>query len=145
VRSRLKPRLIFSRSIETLVREKVEVPRYFRLAVLILRSINGHNWTLVAIVERTLSTKTRALLDALLIQETPNEDIVPGKTSAYRLTLMKKLSQSTKPSKVKERSGDLALVERLYQSLKPEWMNWRSTMTAFSTMPTASSKPSSFN
>ena len=119
VRSQLKPRLIFSRSVETLVREKVEVPRYFRLAVLILRTINSHNRRLVAIVERTLSAETRALLDALLIQETANEDIVPGKTSAYRLTLMKKLSQSTKPSKVKERAGDLALVERLYQSLKP--------------------------
>ena len=119
VRSQLKPRLIFSRSVETLVREKVEVPGYFRLAVLILRTINSHNRRLVAIVERTLSAETRALLDALLIQETANEDIVPGKTSAYRLTLMKKLSQSTKPSKVKERVGDLALVERLYQSLKP--------------------------
>jgi hypothetical protein len=32
---------------------------------------------------------------------------------------MKKLSQSTKPLKVKERAGDLVLVERLYQSLKP--------------------------
>ena len=32
---------------------------------------------------------------------------------------MKKLSQSTKPSKVKERAGDLALVERLYRSLRP--------------------------
>ena len=115
VRSQLKPRLIFSRSVETLVREKVEVPGYFRLAVLILRTINSHNRRLVAIIERTLSAETRALLDALLIQETAN----PGKTSAYRLTLMKKLSQSTKPSKVKERAGDLALVERLYQSLKP--------------------------
>jgi hypothetical protein len=54
-----------------------------------------------------------------LIQEAAKEVIAPGKTSAYRLTLMKKLSQSTKPSKVKERAGDLALVERLYQSLKP--------------------------
>ena len=54
-----------------------------------------------------------------MIQETANEHIVPGKTSAYRLTLMKKLSQSTKPSKVKERASDLALVEILYQSLKP--------------------------
>jgi Domain of unknown function (DUF4158) len=119
VRSQLKPRLIFSRSVETLVREKVEVPGYFRLAVLILRTINGHNRTLVAIVERTLSEETRAQLAALLIRETTNQAIAPARTSAYRLTLMKKLSQSTKPSKVKERAGDLALVERLYQSLKP--------------------------
>ena len=99
--------------------EKVEVPGYFRLAVLILRTINSHNRTLVAIVERTLTDETRALLDALLIQDTAGETIAPRKTSAYKLTLMKKLSQSTKPSKVKERAGDLALVERLYQSLQP--------------------------
>ena len=91
VGSQLKPQLIFSRSIEVLVREKVEVPGYFRLAVLILRTINSHNRTLVAIVERTLTDETRALLDVLLIQDTADETIAPGKTSAYKLTLMKKL------------------------------------------------------
>jgi Domain of unknown function (DUF4158) len=86
VRSQLKPRLIFSRSVETLVREKVEVPGYFRLAVLILRTINGYNRTLVAIVERMLSEETGGLLDTLLIQEATNEAGAPAKTSAYRLT-----------------------------------------------------------
>jgi hypothetical protein len=46
-------------------------------------------------------------------------DTVPGKTSAYKLTLMKKLSQSTKPSKVKERVVDLSLVGGLYDQLSP--------------------------
>jgi Domain of unknown function (DUF4158) len=119
VRSHLKPRLLFSRCIEVLVREKVEVPVYFRLASLILWTINRHNRALVAIVERMLTDEMRALLDALLIQETDDEAAAPGKTSAYKLTLMKKLSQSTKPSKVKERVADLDLVEKLYQSLIP--------------------------
>jgi TnpA family transposase len=118
-RSHLKPRLLFSRSIEALIREKVEVPVYFRLASLILWAINRHNRALVAIVERTLTDEMRALLDALLIQEADDEAAAPGKTSAYKLTLMKKLSQSTKPSKVKERVADLDLVEKLYQSFKP--------------------------
>ncbi len=119
VRSHLKPHLLFSRCIEVLIREKVEVPVYFRLASLILWAINRHNRTLVAIVERTLTDEMRALLDALLIQEAGDDAAEPGKTSAYKLTLMKKLSQSTKPSKVKERVADLDLVEKLYQSLKP--------------------------
>ena len=38
----------------------------------------------------------------------------PGKTSAYKLTLIKKLSESTRPSKVKERVADLDLVGGLY-------------------------------
>ena len=118
VQSQLKPHLLFARCLEVLVREKVEVPGYFRLAALILRAINGHNRTLVARVERTLTAETRALLDALLIQETTDEASAPGRTSAYQLTLLKKLSQSTKPSKVKERVVDLALVEELYQALQ---------------------------
>jgi hypothetical protein len=119
VRSQLKPKLILSRCVEVLVREKVEVPSYFRFAALILSAINSHNRTLVATVERMLTEDTRALLDTLLTQEAVDETSVPGKTSAYKLTLMKKLSQSTKPSKVKERVADLSLVEGLYQSLKP--------------------------
>ena len=47
-------------------------------------------------------------------------DTVPGKTSAYKLTLMKKLSQSTKPSKVKERVADLDLGSRPLPSTEPD-------------------------
>ena len=43
----------------------------------------------------------------------------PGKTSAYKLTLVKKLSESTRPSKVKERVADLDLVGGLYHQLSP--------------------------
>ena len=119
VQSQLKPQLLFARCLELLVREKVEIPSYFRLAALILRAINGHNRTLVARVEQTLTAETRALLDGLLIQETIDEASAPSRTSAYKLTLLKKLSQSTKPSKVKERVADLALIEELYQALQP--------------------------
>ena len=118
VRSHLKPHLLFARCLEVLVREKVEVPVYFRLASLILWAINRHNRALVTIVEGTLTDEMRDLLDVLLRQATDDEGSPPGKTSAYKLTLLKKLSQSTKPSKVKERVADLALVEKLYQALQ---------------------------
>ncbi len=119
VRSQFKPKLLFARCLEILVREKVEVGSYFSLAALILRATNSHNRALIAIVERTLSAQTRVLLDALLVQEGTEETGTPGRTSAYKLTLLKKLSQSTKPSKVKQRVADLALIEELYQALKP--------------------------
>lgn len=119
VRSHRKPHLLFARCLEILVREKVEVPVYFRLASLILWAINRHNRALVALVEATLTDEMRVWLDALLRQETGEEDSTPGRTSAYKLTLLKKLSQSTRPSKVKERVADLALVEKLYQALQP--------------------------
>lgn len=61
----------------------------------------------------------RALLDQLLTQEPVESTDTPGKTSAYKLTLMKKLSQSSKPSKVKERVADWVVVRALYHHLTP--------------------------
>jgi hypothetical protein len=119
VQSHLKPKLIFSRAVEVLVRDKVEVPGYFPLAALILTAINQHNRRLTATVETLLTSETRALLDALLLQEATEEGSPPGKTVAYKLTSMKKLSQSTKPSKVKERVADLKLVQERFRLLKP--------------------------
>ena len=119
VKSQIKPKVIFFRAIDLLVREKVEVPSYFRLAALILRAINHHNRALVATVEHLLTPDTQALLDSLLQREAADADSPPGKTSAYKLTGLKKLSQSTQPSTVKERVTDLALIEKSYRSLQP--------------------------
>jgi TnpA family transposase len=119
VKSHLKPKLIFSRALEVLVREKVEVPGYFPLAALILTAINQHNRQLTATVELLLTPATRALLDALLLQEGTDEASTPGSNAAYKLTLMKKLSQSTKPAKVKERVADLKMVDERFRLLKP--------------------------
>lgn len=117
VRSQTKPKVIFWRCVDVLIREKIEVPGYFPIAGQILSAIKIHNQTLAATIERTLDTATQTLLDDLLTQEPLAGDTVPGKTSAYRITLMKKLSQSTKPSKVKERVADLGLIRNLYHQL----------------------------
>ena len=86
---------------------------------LILGAISRRSQELAAIVEQTLTQDVQALLESLLTQEPLEGTSVPGKTSAYKLTLMKKLSQSTKPSKVKERVADLDLVQGLYRQLGP--------------------------
>src|ERR1035441_10132808 len=59
VQSHLKPKLIFSRAVEVLVRDKVEVPGYFPLAALILSAINQHNRRLTATIEALLTPETR--------------------------------------------------------------------------------------
>jgi hypothetical protein len=117
VRSQVKPKVIFWRGIDVLVHEKIEVPGYTRLTKLILGAINRRSRELAAIIERSLTRGVRTLLDDLLTQEPVQGTSVPGKTSAYKLTLMKNLSQSTKPSKVKERVADLGLVQGLYDQL----------------------------
>ena len=58
-------------------------------------AISRRSQELAAIVKQTLTQDVRALLESLLTQEPVEGTSVPGKTSAYKLTLMKKLSQST--------------------------------------------------
>ncbi|HEX5481353.1 MAG TPA: DUF4158 domain-containing protein, partial [Terriglobia bacterium] len=117
VRSQIKPKAIFWRCVDALIHEKIEVPGYFPIGGQILNVMKTHNRTLAATVERTLGTATRKVLDDLLTQKPLTGDTVPGKTSAYKLTLMKQLSQSTKPSKIKERMADWELVRGLYHQL----------------------------
>jgi hypothetical protein len=119
IRSQLKPKLILLRCVDVLIREKVEVPSYFRLSELILSAANSRKKDLATVIERTLAEDTRTLLDTLLIQQIPIDGTAPGKTTAYKVRLMKKLSQSTRPAKVKERVADLNLVEDLYYRLGP--------------------------
>jgi hypothetical protein len=119
VHSQVKPKVIFWRCVDILVRERIEVPGYTRLTKLILGAINRRSQELASIIEHALTQDVRALLDSLLTQEPVEGKDTPGKTSAYKLTLMKRLSQSTKPSKVKERVADLDLVRDLYHQLRP--------------------------
>ena len=120
VRSQLKPRLIFWRCVDLLIQEKVQVPSYFRLAELILDAINQRQKELAAILEQKLPAEARELLDALFVQSTSlDSEPIVSKTAAYKLTLLKKLSQSTKPGKIKERVADLGLIEGLYHRLQP--------------------------
>jgi TnpA family transposase len=88
------------------------------LTRLILDAFRRQKQELAATIERTLGQEAREILDGLLKQEPVEGKETPGRTSAYKLTLLKKLSQSTKPSKVKERVADLDLVRGLYHQLR---------------------------
>jgi len=114
VRSQLKPKLIFYRAIDLLIREKTAVPGYYRLSQLILRSLNAHKKRLIEIVEKHLSREDRTLLDSLL--EKPSDDDT-SLGHRYRLTLLKKCSQSTRPAKIRETIADFQLLHRLHARL----------------------------
>ena len=119
VRSQLKPRLIFWRCVDLLIGEKVQLPGCFTLTDLITAAINRRKETLAAILRQQLHAEPRQALEALFEQTPLAGEEQPGQTSAYRLTLLKKLSQSTRPSKIKERVADLLLIEGLYQQFQP--------------------------
>jgi hypothetical protein len=77
--SQLKPKLILLRCVDVLIREKVEVPSYFRLSERILSATNSRKKDLATVIERALAEDTRTLLDTLLIQEIPIDGMAPGR------------------------------------------------------------------
>lgn len=113
MRSQLKPKLIFWRCVDVLICERVQIPAYFQLSELILKAVNQRRKELTAVIRQELNMEEKSLLDGLFTQETDSPH------ARYKLTLLKKLSQSTKPTQIKERAADLLYVAELYDSLKP--------------------------
>ena len=120
VQTQLKPKLIFLRCIDFSISQRIQVPNYHRLTDLILSALNQRKQDLSALIESELTSETKYLLEALFVQ-TPATDVntTPSKTTRYKLTLLKKLSQSTRPTRVKERVNDLAYLAELYERLSP--------------------------
>jgi len=97
--------------------KKIALPSYNALASLIVDGVGLHQRTLTQIIDGCLTEGQRGKLDKLLEKE-------PGGTNAeegwrYRITLLKKPYQSTRPSKVKANLADLDILQAHYLELKP--------------------------
>jgi len=111
-----QPKQILIEIIQILSREKIEVPSYNILADLIITAISQHKHTLSKIIHHGLNEKQRNKLDALLEKENDN---TTTEGWHYRLTLLKRPSQSTLPTKIKTNLADLETLQTLYLDLKP--------------------------
>ena len=105
-RTHLKPRLVFDRCVDFLIQRRVQIPRSGTLLELIRSGLQAHKEELVALMNAHLTDETRVLLDDLFT--TPDEQ------NRYRLTLLKKLSQSTKPTRIKEAIVDFETLAALH-------------------------------
>jgi TnpA family transposase len=112
MRSQIKPKLIFWHCIDILIRERVQIPPYFQLSELILKAVNQRRKELTVVIRRELSAEAKSLLNGLFIQEADTP------YARYKLTLLKKFSQSTKPTQIKERTYDFLYISELYANLK---------------------------
>jgi len=108
-RMHLKPRLIFGRCVDFLIQHRVQVPTAHRLTDLIRAGLHDCNTELVALMDKQLPDPARSLLDDLFT--------APDDQNRYRLTLLKKLSQSISPTKIKEAVADFETLSDLHQQL----------------------------
>ena len=108
-RTHLKPRLIFDRCVDFLVQRRVQVPRSGILLELIRSGLPAHKADLIDLMETKLTADTRSLLDSLFT--------TPEDQNRYRLTLLKKLSQLTKPTKIREAIANYETLNTLHNQL----------------------------
>lgn len=108
-RTYLKPRLIFDRCVDYLIQRRVQVPRSGVLLELTRSGLQSRKTELIARMDAHLTDDARALLDKLFT--------TPDDQNRYRLTLLKKLSQSARPTKIKEAIADFETLSDLHDQL----------------------------
>ena len=114
----LKPKLIFWRCLDLMARDRAQLPGEHRLTALIAAALQRRKQQLVRRLEQLMTADLRDRLDDLFVQVTPAADgAEPGRTSRYRLTLLKKLSQSTKTSEIRQRTSDLLELKDMHAGL----------------------------
>lgn len=109
-RMHLKPRLIFDRCIDFLIQCRKQVPTVRSLTDMIRAGLHERKMELVVLMDFHLTDEARTLLDELF---TASDD-----QNRYCLTLLKKLSQSTKPTRIKESISDFEILAALYSQLE---------------------------
>jgi Domain of unknown function (DUF4158) len=116
IRVQLRPKLVLLEIIQVLTVKKIAIPSYNVLADLIIAALNSYQGTLSKIIEASLTENQRTNLDTLLEKE-PSNSTEEG--WRYRLTLLKKPNQSTRPAKIRANLADLDTVQTLYLDLMP--------------------------
>jgi TnpA family transposase len=116
VRSQLRPKVIFVQLLTLLETRKTEIPSAYTLTELITKISQQHQHQLTHTLEAHLLPTHRALLDALLDKQEALWQPEP-QVQRYKLTLLKRFSQSTKPASIKANIEDLRVLRPLYQEL----------------------------
>jgi len=118
VRSQIRPKIIFLHALDMLARRKTETPSASKLTELLTGEMRRHKHTLTAVIQAQLPSELRELLEALLDKPEPYT-VPPPQVQRFKLTLLKQLSQSTKPSKIQATLEDWQTLRMLHDDLTP--------------------------
>jgi len=114
--SHVKPKEIFVALIEYLRRHHIEIPSYHALSNIIIVEIQKHKNDLIATIEKHLSEEKRRMLDTLMEKIVDEESATV--MNRYRLTWLKKSSQSLRPGKIHNNIEDLMMLQELYLQIE---------------------------
>lgn len=119
--NQMKPRFMFMSLVDFLRGEMTEVPGYNTLCEVITNALRQFEKELLSLIEKHISSQEKYFLNELLkvneeylIEE--NRDL---KIKRYRITLLKKSSQSTKPARIRENINDMECLKTLFGNIEP--------------------------
>jgi hypothetical protein len=117
----MKPRFMFLSMIDFLKAQKIEIPGYHVFEEIITDSLRFFEKSLIEKIQKRLSAEEKQILDQLLEigEEYTDGEKQDSEIKRYKLTLLKKTNQSTKPSKIKENIKDLQSLEGLFKDINP--------------------------
>jgi hypothetical protein len=118
VRSQVRPKVMFCHALDILARRKTEIPTAYMLTDLIVNEIKQHKQMLTQVINTQLPLELRTLLEDLLEKPEDSEE-KETQVQRFKLTLLKKISQSTRPSKIKATLEDWQVIQALYHKLTP--------------------------
>ena len=106
--------LIFWRAVDWLVSRRIEIPTSFRLTEAVSRAVQQRARAIDKLIADAMTSEVRLLLDNMFLRD----ENAPSQ-SPFRLTLLKRLSQSTRPTKIRERLEDLGVMKELHAKVEP--------------------------
>lgn len=111
----LKPKFIFMSLIDFLKSKKIQIPSYNALSEIITESLRNYEKRILQLINDKLSRGEKDLLDKLLKVD---DNYEPSKLKVYKVTLLKKINHSTKPSRIKENVNDLQCLREIFLKLE---------------------------
>ena len=115
----VKPKLIFWSLVDYLREKKIEIPTYHALSEMISEAHRHFERDLVVRIDKQISPAQSQILNQLLAIDSTYESVEKQslKLKRYKLTLLKKISQSTRPKRILENVTDLQELKALYFEL----------------------------
>ena len=115
----MRPRSIFMSLVDFLRSKKIEVPSYHALSAAISSAIQSIEKDLHEKIMQGLTADHKQLLDRLLEKSDGASAHDKLNTSRYKITLLKKSSQSTRPLKIRGNVADLDSLKEIFDDLHP--------------------------
>ena len=107
----IRPKVIFNDCIKLLLEQRIEIPKYHALLLIISNILQQYKNSLLKILNEHLSIETKEWLDELLLFDEGQ--------SISKLTALKGFYQSVKPKEIKFNTQDFEKLQKMHDKLYP--------------------------